>query len=123
MKNVTVESLAISTTGLLLAYSLVVFVAYVASLMVLSYMDIYRGDFSLLANLAMCTLFYASLGIHLNPKIEWFGKKHTDRDPNRLLCRALALFGSASTAFLGSAYFYFALAKPYWPLVFPPAES
>ena len=114
----TAESLATGATVALLAYSLLVFIAYVSSLMVLSYMEIYEGDFSLLFNVVMCALFYGTLGIHLSPRFAWFGKGSADRRSNRLMSRAVALALSLFTAFLGSAYFYFELMKNYWPLVF-----
>ena len=118
IRNLTAESLATGVTVALLAYSLLVFLAYVTSLVVLSYLEIYRGDFSLFFNVVMCALFYGTLGIHLSPRFAWFGNKRTDRRHNRLMCRAVALVGALFTAFLGSAYFYFELMKNYWPLVF-----
>ncbi len=118
IKKLTAESLARGLVRALLAYSVLVFIAYVAFIVALSSMGIYQGEFSLLFNLAMCLLFYGTLGLHLSPGIAWFGNKRTDRRSNLALSRTLALLGSLSTAFLGSAYFYFDLFKNYWPIIF-----
>ncbi len=120
LKGITAEYLVKVTTAFLLAYSLIVFVAYVSSLMVLSYLKMYRGNFSLAFNLVMFILFYSSLGIHLTPGLNWFGKKKKkDRHFNLVMCRTLSLLGALLTAFLGSAYFHFDLVKNYWPIIFP----
>ena len=120
LRGLTVEYLVKVTTAFLLIYGLIVFVTYVSCLMALSYLKMYQGNFSLTFNLVMFILFYSSLGIHLSPGLNWFGKKRKkDRHFNLLMCRTLSLLGALLTAFLGSAYFYFDLVKNYWPIIFP----
>ncbi len=121
LEKVTLESLAKRFTTFLLAYSFLVFVAYVVSVAILIHLDIYRKGISIIFNLIMFVLFYGTLGIHLNPGIEWFGpnSKRANIRSNLFMCRSLSLIGALLVAFLGSVYFYFDLVKNYWAVIFP----
>ncbi len=121
LEKVTLESLSKRITTLLLAYSFLVFVTYAVSIVILIHLEIYRKGISIVFNLVMFVLFYGTLGIHLNPGIEWFGPNSRPQEArsNLFMCRSLSLIGALLVAFLGSVYLYFDLVRNYWTVVFP----